>query len=251
MSTGLNRTLMILRSHTDSRSDTRPDVSSQPPVVGAYRRLRVVAGDIKRTAPGVVSMMPRIARVGVQRLLGRSDYARWSNPESLETWWDSRTQKLARFIPPRSRVVEFGAGRRQLPHYLPQGCTYFASDLTKRSPETIICDLNRRPLPDLRHLNADVAVFAGVLEYVRDLPSVARWLSGQTRSIIASYDNVKSQPTTVARVVELCRRSYFGYHNNSRLEELTAIFSSAGFRCVQTDEWESQHIIVFRLVAAD
>jgi hypothetical protein len=109
----------------------------------------------------------------------------------------------------------------------------------------IVCDLNRRPLPDLRHLNADVAVFAGVLEYVRDLPAVAAWLSQQTSMTVASYDHVQSKPATVARIVELCRRRYFGYHNDYTLEQLTAIFSSAGFRCVESDAWDSQRIMVF------
>jgi hypothetical protein len=210
-----------------------------------YRRARAIAGNVKRSLPGVVSMMPRVASVSVQRLLGRSDYARWSNPESLEKWWDTRTQKLARFIPPHSRVVEFGAGRRQLPLYLAPGCTYFASDLTQRSPDMIVCDLNRRPLPDLRQLNADVAVFAGVLEYVRDLPAVAAWLSEQTSMTVASYDHVKSKPATAARIVELCRRRYFGYHSDYTLEELTAVFAGAGFRCVESDAWVSQTIMVF------
>ena len=241
---------MILRSRTDSRSDKGRSPASHAPAVRVYRRVRAFAGDVKRTASSVVSMMPRIARVSVQRLLGRSDYARWSNPESLEKWWDTRTQKLARFIPAQSRVVEFGAGRRQLPHYLAQGCTYVASDLTQRSPDMIVCDLNRRPLPDLRHLKANVAVFAGVLEYVRDLPAVAVWLAQQTSMTVASYDHVKSKPATVARIVELCRRRYFGYHNDYTLEELTAIFSSAGFRCVQTDVWDSQRIMVFAPAAS-
>jgi hypothetical protein len=236
---------MVLPSRTDPHSDRGHDPSAPAPAPGVYRRVRALAGGVRRTAPGVVSMMPRIARVSFQRLLGRSDYARWSNPESLEQWWDTRTQKLARFVPAGSRVVEFGAGRRQLQHFLAPGCTYFPSDLTQRSPDTIVCDLNRRPLPDLRHLNSDVALFAGVLEYMKDLPSLAAWLSGQTSVIVASYDCVKSRPATLTRVVELFSRSHFGYLNHHTLAELTAVFSGAGFRCVQQDVWDSQKIMVF------
>lgn len=231
-----------------SHSPTNPasgQASRSGTVFQTYKRIRAVAGHLRRTAPRVFRMGPRVAAVTVQRLLGRSDYKRWSNPANLETWWDSRTQKLAGFIPPQSRVLEFGAGRRQLPHYLASGCTYFASDLTSRGPDTILCDLNQRPLPDLRHLEADVAVFAGVLEYVSDLRSLATWLVGQTSLIVASYDCVKAERATPARALELFTRSNFGYQNNHTLAELEGIFSSAGFRCVQTDVWDSQEILVF------
>jgi hypothetical protein len=192
-------------------------------------------------------MSPRVAAVTVRKLLGRSDYKRWSNAENLETWWEARTQKLARYIPPESRVLEFGAGRRKLQHYLPHGCTYFASDLTPRDPDTIVCDLNRRPLPDLRHLAPDIAVFAGVLEYVGDLRSVAAWLAEQTPVTVVTYDSVKAERATPARAVELFTRRNFGYLNNHTLAELEGIFSSAGFRCVRTDTWNSQEIMVFAL----
>jgi hypothetical protein len=192
-----------------------------------------------------MAMVPRVAVTSFQRIVRRSDYRRWSNTENLEKWWDSRTQKLAGFIPARSRVVEFGAGRGQLRRYLPSGCTYVPSDLTARLPGTIVCDLNDRPLPDLRHLGADVAVFSGVLEYVVDLSTVATWLSQQTSAIVASYDYVKSAPASIARFAELYRRRYFGYLSNHTIDELEAIFASAGFRCVRTDVWNSQLIMEF------
>ncbi len=235
---------MISHSSTDPVS--RPP-SRQGTVFQTYKRIRAVAGHLKRTAPRVFRMSPRVAAVTLQKLLGRSDYKRWSNPENLETWWDSRTQKLAGFIPARSRVLEFGAGRRQLPHYLPPGCTYIASDLTPRDPDMIVCDLNRRPLPDLRHLAADIAVFAGVLEYISDLRSLAIWLAEQTPVIVVSYDSVKAERATPARAVELFTRRNFGYLNNHTLAELEGIFSSGGFRCVRTDTWNLQEIMVFAL----
>jgi hypothetical protein len=192
-----------------------------------------------------MAMVPRVAFISVQKLFRRSDYTRWSNSENLEKWWESRTQRLAGFIPAGSRVVEFGAGRGQLRRYLASGCTYVPSDLTARFPDTIVCDLNGRPLPDLRHLKADVAVFSGVLEYIGDLSAVAKWLSQQTSAIVASYDSVKSAPASIARFAELYRRRYFGYLSNHTVGELEAIFARAGFRCVQTDVWNSQQIMVF------
>lgn len=235
---------MVLRSPADSVPRGRAAVV-RAPTIWAYRRVRALAGNVKRTLPVAVSMMPRIAQVSVQRLLGRSDYGRWSDPESLEHWWVARTQKLATLIPPQTRVLEFGAGRCQLQQYLDSSCSYFASDLTPRGPDTILCDLNRRPLPDLQHLHADIAVFGGVLEYVRDLPSLAAWLAAQTPAAVASYDYVKSEPGTVARMVELFRRSYFGYLNHYTLRELASIFAGVGLHCVRTEQWTSQKVMLF------
>jgi hypothetical protein len=215
------------------------------PVLAVYRRARRTAGSIRRTVPAMMTMMPRIASVSLQKLTGRADYARWSNPENLEKWWDSRTRTIAQLIPAGSRVIEFGAGRCQLERYLPAGCSYVPSDLAPRQPGTIVCDLNRRPLPDLRHVKANVAVFSGVLEYMSDLPSVVQWLSGQTSRIVASYDHVTVGAGPWSHFSLLLRRRNFGYLNNYTLEQLKAVFAREGFRCTQTEQWQTQTILVF------
>jgi hypothetical protein len=198
-----------------------------------------------------MTMLPRIASVSIQKLLGRSDYRRWSHPASLEKWWDSRTRVIAGLIPPGARVLEFGAGRCQLQQYLPEGCSYVPSDLVPRQSGTIVCDLNHRPLPDLRHVGADVAVFAGVLEYMHDLPSMVQWLSRQAPMVIASYDYLKSRPWTAARASELLQRRHFGYHNNCTLDEIEAVFLEAGFQCVDRETWQTQAVLVFVKPAND
>ena len=106
--------------------------------------------------------------------LGRADYRRWKALQHHEQWWDERTEEMARLIPPGSIIIEFGAGRRQLERFLPPGCKYVPSNLVDRGPGTIVCDLNRLPLPDLRHLCLNVAVFGGVLEYVADVAPCSR-----------------------------------------------------------------------------
>ena len=110
-----------------------------------------------------VETVTRVAKMAMLRTMGRSDYERWANPGNLEEWWESRAQRLARMIPAGTRVIEFGAGRRRLEAFLDPSCTYTASDLVERGPGTFVCDLNRRPLPDLCPLAPQVAVFAGVL----------------------------------------------------------------------------------------
>src|ERR1044071_1990175 len=135
-----------------------PNAAGGGPRVKEARRLAAAAARITKNAG--------------RKLLGRSDYNRWSNTENLESWWGARTEKIVGFIRPGARVVEFGAGSRHLEKLLDKSCVYFASDLVNRGSGTIVCDLNKRPLPDLTELSADVAVFSGVLEYIRDLDSL-------------------------------------------------------------------------------
>jgi len=181
----------------------------------------------------------------VHRLLHRSDYPRWTNLDNYETWWDSRTEKIARLIPPTSRVIEFGAGRRQLEKHLDPTCTYVPSDLVDRGLGTFVCDLNRRPLPHLRHLSVDTAVFGGVLEYVHDLESLVEWLAHHVSLCVASYACVPPGKGIVRRLRGRFDRFYYGYMNSYGEEEMVDLFQRAGFRCIARDPWTSQRVFLF------
>ncbi len=50
--------------------------------------------------------------MAVFRCLAAPTTSGGANPSNLEAWWESRTQKLAGMIPPSTRVIEFGAGKR-------------------------------------------------------------------------------------------------------------------------------------------
>src|SRR5436190_22890161 len=103
-------------------------------------------------------------------VLGGSDYRRWARAENLKDRWDSRTKLIASLVPAGSRVIEFGAGKRQLERHLHPSCTYLPSDIVDRGPGTLIIDLNADPLIDLGPHRVDPAALSGVLEYVHDLP---------------------------------------------------------------------------------
>src|ERR1700742_4337101 len=94
------------------------------------------------------------------RLFGRTDLAAWGDTSNSDKEWEDRHELIGRIVPKHTRVIEFGAGKRQLESYLDPTCSYFPSDLVDRGGNTIVLDLNSRPLPDLRHLKLDVAVFA-------------------------------------------------------------------------------------------
>jgi hypothetical protein len=185
------------------------------------------------------------------KLFRQSDYKRWKNPDSYLAWWHSRTEKIAKWVPDGSRVLEFGAGGRHLESLLGSNCEYIPSDLVDRGPGTVVCDLNQRPLPDLKYLMAHVAVFAGVLEYLNDLPSLVEWLSFQAALCIVSYECLRSKPHSLSRVVEMSNRAYRGYMSNYTKRELITLFERNGFACTKTDSWRDQEIFVFARSSKD
>jgi hypothetical protein len=198
------------------------------------------------TLLGVLGSCRRVARNVARRLQKRADYPRWTSADGLQHWWDERTQLIATMVPPGTRVIEFGCGRRVLERHLPRGCTYVPSDIVERGPDTVVCDLNASRLPDLRHLGLQVAVFSGVLEYIADVGAVARWLSGLgVETCIASYDAWPAGLGLVASFQERARRAQNGYMSSLAEEGLLRCFTAARMRCVEARRWTHQGIYVF------
>jgi hypothetical protein len=188
----------------------------------------------------------RTLRNTLRWVANRPDYRRWTSADGLEEWWNARTAVIANLVPAGSRVIEFGAGRRYLERVLPSGCSYTPSDLVDRGPDTMVCDLNQRPLPDLRDRAFTVAVFGGVLEYLRDVTSLVAWLEAiGIRSVVASFDPVPGHLGLAGRVKEQRRRLYFGYMCNWTEEELRRCFEEAHMQCVERRLWTNQVIIRF------
>ena len=188
----------------------------------------------------------RMVRNVARRLRKRADYPRWTSADGLQHWWDERTRLIATMIPPGTRVIEFGCGRRVLERHLPRGCMYVPSDIVERGPDTIVCDLNASRLPDLRHLQLQVAVFSGVLEYVADVGVVARWLAGLgIQTCIASYDAWPANLGLVGSLRERARRVQNGYMSSLAEEGLLLCFTAARMRCVEVRRWTHQGIYVF------
>jgi len=173
----------------------------------------------------------------------KTDYDRWSDPKNIYSSWESRTEMAAGLVPPNSRVIEFGAANRVLEKHLDASCTYTASDLVDRGPGTIVCDLNERPLPDLGE-NFDVAVIMGVLEYVRDLPSVLDWLAKHFEVCVMSYACTKAKGRLRGKI-EGIRRLQHGWMNNLDEAELRRLFTDHGYRVDHEADWADQRMFVF------
>jgi hypothetical protein len=180
----------------------------------------------------------------------RPDVSRWARPSSFEAEWEERARILAGLVAPGSRVIEFGAGPHGMGRYLDPGCSYVASDVIRRGPDTFVFDLNARPLPDLSPLDVDVAVFGGVLEYLVRLAPIARWLASHVSTCIVSYECALTPAWSTARLGERLRRARLGWVSTCTEAELVRLFGAAGFGCTQTVLWHTptgdEPIFVFR-----
>ncbi len=99
-----------------------------------YRIARYVWRRTGKRLVYAVRVIAPVIKTVIMRAFADSDYKRWSSSESLEMWWDERTRVIAGLVRPDSRVIEFGAGRRQLEKFLPASCRYTPSDLVDRGP---------------------------------------------------------------------------------------------------------------------
>ena len=171
------------------------------------------------------------------RYLGVTDIGRWADASTYDDW-EERTQLIAKLIPARSRVIEFGAGNRLLERHLPQGSTYVPSDLVDRGEGTVVLDLNRRPLPELGR-EFDVAVLAGVLEYVQSVPSLLSWLSAQVPMAIVSYSCRRSRTHSPRRLIEGLRRAGAGWVNSYSEVELVRIAARAHLDLEKAITWQT------------
>ncbi|BBX96078.1 class I SAM-dependent methyltransferase [Mycobacterium lacus] len=182
---------------------------------------------------------------GLATFLRKTDYQRWSDPTSFEASWEPRTARAAELVPNRSRVIEFGAGNRTLEQSLDPSCAYVPSDIVDRGPGTLVCNLNERPLPDLGAGVYDVAVMLGVLEYLRDVPSVLDWLAKQIPVCVVSYVCLESQRYSLRGMRETRGRLRGGWMNNYREHELRSLFQERGYEQLSVESCIGNRLFVF------
>jgi hypothetical protein len=158
--------------------------------------------------------------------------ARWKNDSEFKKTWESRSILAASLISKNSTVIEFGSGTQLLKNYLPQNCVYTASDLWARDDCTIVADLNECELPKLGAY--DYAIFCGVLEYIVDVPRLAKFMSGVARRVVVSY-----------AVQERNIANRDGWFNNFTSAQLVEIFTAEKYQCHEVRSWKSQLIFLF------
>lgn len=143
---------------------------------------------------------------------------------------------MSQYIPDKSSIIEFGAGRLILKDFINDSCTYQSSDLISREPSTIVCDLNSDDLPNFKPY--DIAFFSGVLEYVVDLDKIMQKISPKMGSFIVSY-------ATRDKIDNMTFRRNQGWLSHFTNEDLLCIFREYGFELKHKDFWTNQDIYVF------
>jgi len=212
------------------------------PLPAAYRLTTAVKPSLNK--------LRLIIRTLRYRLLRQTDTTRWKDLRNFDPSWDLRTQAVAHLIPKGSRIIEFGAGTQCLASCLDATCTYIPADLVRRGSNMMVFDLNNRPLPDLRALDLDVAVFGGVLEYIADIRDIPQWLSGQASLCIASYECSTPGLRTKEKLLERLSRISNGWVNHYTEPELKDLFRAGGFDFHSKAQWglpgSEGSIFVFR-----
>jgi glycosyltransferase involved in cell wall biosynthesis len=165
----------------------------------------------------------------------RTDSARWALESSFHRDWDARTKLIARHVHAGDRVAEFGAGLQALRNALPQDCVYQPFDLVARTDDTRVCDLNTG-FPEIDG-DYDVAVFSGVLEYLRDLGATFDWLAGNFERVVLSYAPSDLMASPLAR-------NRHGWVNNLSRREVVRLARRSGFECRIVDTWRNHVIFV-------
>lgn len=126
----------------------------------------------------------------------------WEGADLLQNEpWLPRAQKASMFVMPGEKVLDLGCGLQLPRQFLEQKCTYLPCDMVQRTPDTIVCDLNKNEFPEGQF---DSVLMLGVLEYIPDIEFVLKKLQTCSKKVIFTYCLPK---TLTPRTLEL-RSSY-------------------------------------------
>ena len=139
--------------------------------------------------------------------------------------WPDRLQLVAELIRPGSRVLDVGAGAEGLRPLLPASCTYTPVDKVKRSPATVVVDLNRGRLP----AGYDCVVLCGVLEYVTDPARLFRLARAAAPRGVLTYAHHPREG-----------RAEQGWVNSLNPGQLRRLANRVGWRLARAGRWEGQ-----------
>lgn len=89
--------------------------------------------------------------------------------------WKDRARAMSQLIPEDVKVLmDIGCGEELLKEFLCKDIKYYGLDYCERNKETIICDINKEKLPDIK---VDLYYMAGIIDYVIDIPNFIKKLS--------------------------------------------------------------------------
>ena len=102
--------------------------------------------------------------------------------------YEKRARIMSHLIPDDvTSVMDMGCGAEFLRKYLRDGVTYYGLDFCKRNDETIVCDLNRDPVPDIK---VDLYYMAGLMYYIDDPQAYLSQLTG-AKYLLFDYGGIE------------------------------------------------------------
>jgi hypothetical protein len=149
-----------------------------------------------------------------------TDILRWSQSDSLRTSWDKRAPFAAALCADSRCVCDIGCGNQTLRHLLPRDVKYLPADLTARTEDTALCDLNAKLLPEAYLRMADTVALLGVIEYIYDVAWVIETLHSFLGTLIVSYNP--------SDMIDINRREQ-GWVNDFSMSELALMIVGAGY----------------------
>lgn len=159
----------------------------------------------------------------------------WSMPAEFDETWKRRIEVMAAHLINPAVVADFGCGMMWLENFLRPGQKYLPIDYLRRDERTLVLDLNRDSLQNVR---ADAAFLSGVLEYVQDVPAFAGKLAAlPLKQIVLSYCTTDKHP-------DIEKRRNLNWTSHESLHTLLPPFLEA-FNLGAMDDVKDNTILVF------
>ncbi len=161
----------------------------------------------------------------------------WQENEYFDEIWKERIEKLISYVDNEDyQLCDIGCGEQWTKEFLPENIKYIPVDYTKRTFDTIVCDLNKKELPST-DIMKNVVLCSGVLEYIVDLDWFVSSLKN-TDKVITSYCILERFPSIKIR-------NRYSWKNNLTLEELITLFIKNGFVLSELDIVNNNHVFCF------
>ena len=149
-----------------------------------------------------------------------SDGWRWANPRHMGDAADDRAALAAAHVPPKSRVLDLGAGAMGMALRLRGLSGYTPVDLVRYAAATVLADLNEGDFPDG---DWDCALALALFEHIHDVAALLTKIRAASRRLICIYECLEE-------VGDIAERRALGYFNDFDRDGLQKLFAAAGWR---------------------
>jgi hypothetical protein len=192
----------------------------------------------------------RLLRALHYRVRYRPHDPAWIGVHNRAPGWEDRTAKIAHIVPPIGRVIELAVssgGRTSvagLEQQLDANLAYEVRDLGQVHRSVGQRDVLQLPVHGSFQPDDRTVVFAGILEFTRDVKSLVDVATAQASLCVASYPCLRDAERIWSPLTKLARFCH-GYVNSYNEHEIVSLFENAGFRCIARDFWRSQRVFLF------